>query len=245
MGSQFKLSAASEEQLIMDEEFIMSVPYCNAVGSLMYGMIGTRPDLAYPVVLVRRFMNNPIKPHWNAVKWILKYIRGSTGLSLVFRKCTDFRIYGFCDSDYAADLDRRRSLSGYTFLSGGCAISWKSSLQKVVVLSTTESEYISLTEAAKEASWLKGLIGEFGDPQDKVEIFCDSQSALALAKNNVFHERKKHIEVKMHFIRDMITGGELQVSKVHTSENPADIFTKVLPVSKFKQLLGLLNVSED
>lgn len=205
MGPQFKLSAADEDQLDSDEDYMRSVPYCNAVGNLMYGMIGTRPDLAYPVGLVSRSMSNPVKTHWNAVKWVLRYVRSSTDMSLIFRKGSDFRIYGFCDSDFAADLVRRRSLTGYTFVAGGCVISWKSSLQKVTALSTTEAEYIALTYAAKEAIWLRGLASEFGYPQDKVEIFCYSQSALALAKNNLFHERTKHIAVKMYFIRDMTT----------------------------------------
>lgn len=129
-------------------------------------------------------------------------------------------------------------------MSGGCVISWKSSLQKVVALSTTESEYISLTEASKEATWLKGLSSDFGYSQDSVEIFSDSHSAIALARNNVFHERTKHIATKMHFIRDKVEDGEVQVSKMHTSENPADLLTKVLAVNKFKQLLILLGVSD-
>ena len=243
IGAHFKLMSADPKRVRVDEEYMRSVPYCNAVGSLMYGMIGTRPDLAYPVGLVSRFMSDPVREHWDAVKWILRYVNGTRRMSLKFERAEEFKIVGFCDSDFGGDLDRRRSISGYTFLSGGCAISWRSSLQKVVALSTTESEYISLTEASKEAIWLMGLSEEFGYKQANIEIFCDSQSARALAKNNVHHERTKHMARKLSFVRELVEKGEVQVSKVHTDKNLADTFTKVLPVSKFKHLLSLLGAS--
>lgn len=193
MGVHFKLASATKEEVIVNSEYMRSVPYCNAIGSLMYGMTCTRPDLAYPVGLVSRFMSDPIREHWEAVKWVLRYVIGSLGMRLTYKKSAEFKIVGFCDSDYSADLDRRRSITGYAFLAGNCVISWRSSLQKVVSLSTTEAEYISMTEAAKESVWLRGLSDDFGYHQEKVEVFCDSQSALALAKNNVHHERTKHM----------------------------------------------------
>lgn len=116
MGIHFKLPAATESQLEADGEFMRSVPYCNVVGRLICGMIETRPDLTCPVEIISRFISNPIKEHWNIVKWVLRYVNGSTSLRLKFKKGSFFKIYGFCDADYAADLDRKRSLSGYTFL---------------------------------------------------------------------------------------------------------------------------------
>lgn len=201
MRVHFKLSTATKEEVVENAEYMKSVPYCNAIGSLMYGMIGTRPDLAYPVGLVSRFMSDPIREHWEAVKWVLRYVRGSIGMCLTYKRSSELKIVGFCDSDYSADLDRRRSISGYMFLVGDYVISWKSSLQKVVALSTTEAEYISMTEAANESVWLRGLSEDFGYQQEKVEVFCDSQNALALAKNNVHHERTKHMAGKLSFIR--------------------------------------------
>jgi len=152
---------------------------------------------------------------------------------------------GYCDSDYAADKGSRRSTSGVVFTFGGNTISWKSNLQKVVALSSTEAEYMALTDAAKEAIWLKGLVNELGFTQKTVNIHCDSQSAIALAKNAVYHERTKHIDVKYHFIRDLVNNGEVQVLKIDTEDNPADIFTKVLRVSKFQDALELLRVSQN
>ena len=124
-------------------------------------------------------------------------------------------------------------------------ISWKSSLQPVVALSTTEAEYIALTEAAKEAIWLKDLINELGFKQEAVDIHCDSQSAMAFAKNAVHHERTNHIHRRFHFIRDTITDGETRILKISTVHNPADILTKVLPVNKFLSALKKLRVTSN
>lgn len=121
-------------------------------------------------------------------------------------------------------------------------MSWRSSLQPVVALSTTESEYISLTEAVKEAMWLRGLLSDFGITHGPVQVWCDSQSAICLSKNAVFHERTKHMAARYNFIRDIVEKKEVEVLKIHTSKNPADILTKVVPVSKFNAALGLLRV---
>lgn len=177
----------------------------------MYSMVGTRPDIAHAVGLVSRFMSSPCKEHWMAVKWVLRYIRDTTDFKLTFTKPDKFAVRGYCDSDYAADLDRRRSITGYVFQAGGNTISWRSGLQHIVALSTTEAEYMALVEAAKEALWLKGIAGELGFLQEQVEIFCDSQSAICLAKNSVHHERTKHIDVRYHFIRDVVADGSLKV----------------------------------
>lgn len=243
LGAHFKLRAATDEVLKKEEEYMKQIPYANVIGSVMYLMIGSRPDLAYAVGLVCRYMSNPTKDHWQAVKWVLRYIRGSKMVGLQFKKSDKFEIKGYCDSDYATDPDRRRSVSGYVFTSGGNTISWKSGLQSVVALSTTEAEYIALNEAAKEAIWLKGLSEEMGFKQSSVQIMCDSQSAIALAKNSVYHERTKHIDVKFHFIREKIEEGRIQVDKISTIWNPADILTKSVPVSKLQDALKLLRVS--
>lgn len=179
------------------------------------------------------------------MKWVLRYIKGTVDTRLCYKGKGEFRIKGYCDSDYSADLDHRRSISGMVFTAGGNPVSWRSSLQPVVALSTTEAEYIALSEAVKEGVWLKRFAEELGFPQESVEVYCDSQSAIALSKNAVFHERTKHVATKYHFIRDLISAGEVQVLKIATAYNPADIFTKVLPVFKFREALRLLRVSKE
>ena len=208
-------------------------------------IIGSRPDLAYPVGMISRFMGKPIMTHWQAVKWVLRYIQGSLDTRLRYKAEGEFKVTWYSDSDYSADLDKRRSITGYTFTVGGNVISWNSSLQPLVPLSTTEAEYIALTEATKEAVWLKELMNELGFKQEAVEIQCDSQSAIALAKNAVHHERTKHIQRRFHFIRDTITDGETKVSKISTVHNPADMLTKVLPVNKFLSALEKLRITSD
>ncbi|CAA7061742.1 unnamed protein product [Microthlaspi erraticum] len=187
-------------------------------------------------------MSRPIKEHWLGVKWVLRYLKGAASTKLSYTNEGEFTLRGYCDAYYAADLDKRRSISGIVFTLGGNTISWKSNLQKIVALSITEAEYVALAEATKEAVWLKGLMNELGFEQEAVEIHCDSQSAIALAKNAVHHERTKHIDVKFHFIRDLISKGKIRVLKIATEYNLADIFTKVLPVGKFQEALELLRI---
>src|SRR5690606_33077814 len=124
---------------------------------LMYAMVGSRPDLAYAVGLVCRFMSKPGTEHWLAVKWIMRYVKGALKVHLTFTRNEDFKIRGYCDSDYASDLDKSRSITGYVLTVGGNSVSWRSSLQKVVALSTTEAEYMALSDSIKEGLWLKGI----------------------------------------------------------------------------------------
>ncbi|CAA7029216.1 unnamed protein product [Microthlaspi erraticum] len=163
IGAHFKLSLVTEDEECIDTEV---TPYSSAVGSIMYAMIGSRPDLAYGIGLVSRFMSRPGSIHWEAVKWLLRYIKGSLDVELLYTKDKNLDIQGYCDSDYAADLDKRRSISGYVFTVGGNVVSWKSNLQRVAALSTTEAEYIALTEAVKEGIWLRGLLQDFGFKQE-------------------------------------------------------------------------------
>ena len=124
----------------------------------------------------------------------------------------------------------------------GCLINWKANLQHVVALSTTEAEFTAATEAAKEAIWLKGLITELDLKQESVPIFCDSSSALHLCKNPAHHEKIKHIDIKLHFIRNEVSKGVIKMVKIHTDDNPSDILTKVVPATKFKKCLDLVGI---
>eukprot|EP00253_Pinus_taeda_P034717 PITA_34717 len=144
----------------------------------------------------------------------------------------------------AGDLDKRRSTSGYVFTLVGGAISWMSKLQKIVALSTTEAEYIAASHACKEAVWLKGLLGEFGRLQDNIRLLCDSQSAIHLAKNPAYHSKSKHIPIKYHFVRQVITERGVSLEKVHTKENCADMFTKPVLLEKLRWCLASLGLQE-
>jgi len=209
------------------------IPYLSAVGSLMYAMVCTRPDIAHAVGTVSRFLSNPGKEHWNAVKWILRYLCGTTSLKLCFGgdKPT---LVGYTDSDMAGDVDSRKSTSGYLIKFAGGVVAWQSRLQRCVALSTTEAEFIAITEACKELIWFKKFLQELGFVQDKYILFCDSQSAIHLSKNPTFHNRSKHIDMRYHWILDALDVGLLELSKVHTDDNGADMMTKTLPRWKFE-----------
>ena len=127
------------------------VPYANAIGSLTYAMVCRRPDISHVVEVISRYMHNPGKDHWEAVKWILRYIHNTVNVGLVFEQKDSQYLVGYCDSDYAGDLDKRRSTTGYVFTIANAPVSWKSTLQSTVALSTTEEEYMVITEAANEA----------------------------------------------------------------------------------------------
>lgn len=141
-------------------------------------------------------------------------------VQLVYTQEKDFKIQGYCDSDFAGDRDGSRSLSGYVFIIGGSVVSWSSSLKPVVALSTPEAEYNSLTKLVKEPIWLKGLIEDFGITHGPVQVWCVSQSAICLSRNVVFHDRTKNMIVIYNFIRHIIDEGEIEVLKIHTSRNP-------------------------
>lgn len=174
------------------------------------------------------------------------YLKGSLNTGLVFKKNSQYKeqVTGYVDSDFAANIDTRRSCTGYIFtVCGGC-VSWKSNLQKVVALSSTKAEYMAATKAVKEALWLKGLTKELCFDSNDILVHCDNQSALHLMKNLMFHERSKHIDIKLHFIKDIVLAKKVMVKKICTHDNPADVFTKSVYRDKFCHCLKLLNIQE-
>uniref|UniRef100_A0A803R4Z6 Reverse transcriptase Ty1/copia-type domain-containing protein n=1 Tax=Cannabis sativa TaxID=3483 RepID=A0A803R4Z6_CANSA len=241
--SQYTLTKEQCPKTEAEKEAMSKVPYSSAVGTIMYLMVCTRPDLAFAISTLSKYMANPGKIHWLAMKWVFRYLVGTPKVGLIYKQQKfSTNIEGYSDADYAGDRDSRKSTSSYMFLLGGNCVSWKAQLQPVVALSTTESEYISTTEAIKEAIWMKGLLTEIKLLKEVPRVYSDSQSCVHLCRNPVFHDRTKHIEIKYHFIRDKVTQGEIQVEKVPTEENPADMGTKVVTLNKFKHCMNLLGV---
>ena len=154
-------------------------------------------------------------------------------MCLCFRK-GNLTLQGFSDADLGGDFDTKKNTTGYIFTLGGTAVSWKSKLQDRVTLSTTEAKYIAISEAAKEMIWLKNFLNELGKEQDDAPMFSDSQSAISLAKNPVFHSRCKHIQLRYHFIRELINDEDLSLLKILGSENPADMLTKAVTTDKLR-----------
>ncbi|XP_042027066.1 secreted RxLR effector protein 161-like [Salvia splendens] len=233
LASHFVLSKDQCPQTKSDIDAMKRVPYANAIGYVMYLMVSTRPDIAYVVSCLSIYMSNPGSVHWEALKWLLRYLKHTATYGLCYYKCENgVSLTGFVDSNYANDRDKRKSNTSYVFTVCSSCISWKSQLQHIVALSTTESEYIAITEAMKEAVWLKGVLSELKFLKLSPSVFSDSQSAIQLCENPVFHDRTKHIDVRFHYIRDIVEKGEVFLHKVHTDKNPADMGTKPLPTEK-------------
>eukprot|EP00253_Pinus_taeda_P016490 PITA_16490 len=219
-----------------EEEDMSHVPYESAVDSLMCAMVCTRPDIAHAVGVLSRFISKTGKEHWTAMKRVFRYLHGTIDYGLCYQgrpgldKVLDIR--GFVDADWARDLDKRRSTSGYVFNLFGGAVSWMSKKQSVVA-STTEAEYVAATHASKEAVWLQRLCSSMGLVQEAIRIDYDSQSAIFLANNTTYHSKTKHIDVQYQFVRDTIEDKKVLLVKMDTLKNTADALTKSMSSDKF------------
>ena len=149
------------------------VSYASAVESLMYAMVCTKADIGYVVRVASRYMSNPGREHWAAVKWIFRYLKGTSSVCFLFGSSKPL-LEGYTNSDMSADVDTSRSMSGYVMTYVGGAVSWQLRLQKVVVSSTTEAEYMAATEAGKKIIWMKEFIGELGIRQEEFRLHCDN-----------------------------------------------------------------------
>lgn len=187
---------------IYEESETVSYQYREAIGSLMYLALVTRPDIAYAVGVLSRFMEEPKIIHVNAVKRIMRYVKSTVNFGIYYEGAQTSNLVGFSDADYAGDCKTRRSTSGNVFVYNGGVVSWSSERQKSVALSTTESEFIAACNAVKELIWLKRLRNALVGRDDVVELNIDNQSAIRLIKNPEFHKRTKHIDVCYHFIRE-------------------------------------------
>ena len=177
LGSRFKLSKNQSLKIEKEMDHMSKVPYASTIGNLMYAMVCTRPNIAHAVGVVSRFMSRPGKQHQEAVKWILRYLRGSSDTCLCFTGAS-LKLQGYVDVDCVGDIDSRKSTTGFVFTLGDTAISQASNLQKIVTLSTTEAEYVAATEDGKEMIWLHGFLDELGKKQEMGILHGDSQSAI-------------------------------------------------------------------
>ena len=216
------------------------------VGSLRY-LVNTRPDIAYSVGMVSRFMESPTTEHWAAIKHIIRYIAGTTeyGCRYTCGSHSNLKLLGYSDSDHAGDLEKRKSTSGVVFFLNGNLVTWSSQKQRVVSLSSCEAEYIAGASAACQGVWLTRLIADLtGEKLKNFKLLMDSKSAIELSKNPVYHERSKHIDTRYHFIRECVSDGIAEVEHVGTDKQLADIMTKPLGRVKFVEMRQELGVSQ-
>ena len=226
-----------------DDKIVNVRFYRELVGSLIYAMTCTRPDISWIVSKLSQYLSCPTVEHHTCAKQVLHYIKGSLNYNLTFGKSDKpLSITGYSDSDWAGSVDDRKSISGYCFKLNGGLISWKSKKQNTIALSSCEAEYMGLTLAIQEGLFLIQLMKDMdtSGEYDYFTLYGDNQGSLALAKNPVKHHRSKHIDVRYHFIRDHIKKGTVDLHYVPTSDNQADVFTKALAKVSFEKCVNNL-----
>ncbi|XP_071688190.1 uncharacterized mitochondrial protein AtMg00810-like [Rutidosis leptorrhynchoides] len=209
--------------------------YRSLAGALQY-LTFTRPDITYDVQQVCLHMHAPHDAHMLALKRIIRYIKGTLSLGLHISKGSSNSLYSYTDADWAGCPDTRRSTSGYCVYLGDNLISWSSKRQAIVSRSSAEAEYRGVANVVAKTCWLRNLLLELHNPLSKATlVFCDKVSAVYLSGNPVQHQRTKHIELDIHFVREKVARGQVRVLHVPTRFQIADIFTKGLPRVLFEE----------
>ena len=197
------------------------IPYALAIGSIMQAMLCTRPDVSLAISMARRFQSDPGVEHWTAVKNILKYLKRTKEMFLVYGGDQELVVKGYVDASFDTNPDDSKSQTGYIFILNGGAVSWCSSKQSVMAGSTCEAEYIAASEVANEGVWMKSIsdLGVIPSASGPMKIFCDNTSAIALAKESRVHKRTKHIKRRFNSIRHQVFGGgHRDLQDTHGSE---------------------------
>jgi len=222
----------SSKMITRENNLTGTVPYQEAVGSLLHLAQATRPDIAFATNDVSRFNNQHSSEHWQAVKRIFRYLRGTIDYKLNFCKTNDMKMHAYTDADWASDIDKRRSCSGHVVIMANAAISWYSHRQDIVALSSTEAEYISLSAASREIIWVRTLQNELDKQNCATTIYVDNTSTMKLAESDAYRPRTKHIDVRFHHTRQLITSGIIELKHRESAKMVADSLTK--PVTKEK-----------
>ena len=222
-----------------------NAPYRQAIGCLMFLMVGTHPDLAYAIGKLSQHCSDPRESYWTAVKRVFRYLPQTKHMGIVFTKRkSEPHLVGFSDADWGGCLESRKSTSGYVFQICGGAVSWSSRKQTVVATSSCEAEYVALCEACKEASWLRSIVADIlGLKKDPtLPLACDNNGTIAISHNQSINRRNKHIDIAYHFVRDAIRREVVNLKQCDTSEMTADIFTKPLGRVLFQKFVGYLGL---
>ncbi|RVW69235.1 Retrovirus-related Pol polyprotein from transposon TNT 1-94 [Vitis vinifera] len=219
--------------------------YRSMIGSLLY-LTASRPDIAFSVGVCARYQACPKESHLIALKRIIRYIAGTLELSLWYPFDTHSDVACYTDADWAGNVDDRKSTSGGCFYIGNCLVAWMSKKQNSISLSIAEAEYIAIGSCCSQLLWIKQMLRDYGIDQGTMVVFCDNTSAINISKNPVLHSRTKHIDIRHHFIRDLVEDKVVSLEYVPTEGQIADILTKPLDVSRFESLrksIGLCTVN--
>ncbi|GJS42946.1 hypothetical protein Tco_0567989 [Tanacetum coccineum] len=211
------------------------------IGSLMY-LTANRPDLVFAICMCARYQSRPTKKHLEAVKRVFWYLQGTINMGLWYPKDTAMALTAYADADHAGCQDTRRSTSGSAQFLGDKLVSWSSKKQTSTSISSTEAEYIAMSGCCAQILWMRSQLSDYGFAYNRIPLYCDNKSAIALCCNNVQHSRSKHIDIRHHFIREQVEKGVVELYFVRTEYQLADIFTKALPRERFEFILPRLGM---
>ncbi|KAG5562829.1 hypothetical protein RHGRI_005526 [Rhododendron griersonianum] len=233
--SRTPMSTTTKLSKDVDGVSIDQTLYRSMIGSLLY-LTASRPDIAFSVGVCARYQANPKESHLTAVKRVIKYISGTMGYGIWLSKDTNSNLAGFSDADWAGCADDRKSTSGGCFYIGNNLVAWLSKKQNSISLSTAEAEYIAAGSACTQLLWMKQMLDDYGFSQECITHYCDNTSAINISKNPVQHSRTKHIDIRHHFIRDLVEDGTVTLEYLDTTHQKADLFTKPLDFHRFDYL---------
>ena len=217
-----------------ENEPIKLTEYRSLVGQTMFYSTKIAPECSYANGQLARHMQNPGEEHWKGMERFVGYIKQKGNHNLIIKQPTELRTISYCDSSYGDCKDTRKSTMGEVHTIGGALISWKSQRQRTVTQSSSEAEYITLSEAAKEQKFTQMLLEEIAEVETPGIIYGDNEASIFLAKNRQVSNRTKHIDIREHFIRECVDEGRIELKRVESDKNSSDIMTKNLPVRKFE-----------
>ncbi|XP_058723404.1 uncharacterized mitochondrial protein AtMg00810-like [Vicia villosa] len=219
--------------------------YRRLVGRLLY-LTNTRPDIAFATQQLSQFMSSPTESHCKDALRFLRYLKQSPARGIFLSQASDLQLSGFSDADWGGCVDTRRSISGYCFFIGQSLVSWKAKKHLTVSCSSAEAEYHALASATRELQWLCFLLHDLHQHPSRLPVlYCDSQSALHISINPVFHGRNKHLDIDCHLVREKLQAGVMRLLPVYSQDQAADVFTKALgprPFHSCLSKLGLINI---
>ena len=235
-GDKFNLCQCPKNDLETKE--MQKIPYASVVRSLMYAQVCTRPDIAYIVGMLGRYLSDPGLDHWKAAKRVMRYLQRTKDFMLTYRKSYQFEIIGHSDSDFFGCQDSRRSTLGYIYMLAGGAISWKSAKQTLIASSTMAAEFIACFEASNHGIWLRNFVTGLRTVdtiERPLKIFCDKNVAVLYSNNNKSSTKSKHIDIKLLIVKERVKSGQLSIQHIGTNSLIMDPLTKGVPPKVFHE----------
>jgi len=200
-------------------------------------MLGTRPDIAYAVIKLSQFSANPSEEHLTRALGICHYLVGTPDYALVYNGDSNMGLIAYTDSDWGQDKIKRRSITGFFLKLADGVVSWQSRAQKTVAHSSTEAEYMAMSDCSRQVMWIQSLLRELGFSESRTPICGDNQGSIFIASNPVQEHRTKHIDIRYHYIRERVEEGDVELFFIPGTDNPADLLTKALGDNLFQRFI--------